>query len=71
VLSEECGEGFSDTYAAYDQLDGRYARCWAHFLRDIYELQEQHPARAGGRVWAKTVHRFRARAVIWAETARA
>ena len=59
----------SDFYAAYDQLDGPHQRCWAHFLRDIHELKDQHPADAGLHAWATAVHDLYEEAVAWAATA--
>lgn len=37
----------SDFYTAYGQVDGRHQRCWAHLLRDIHDVTDQHPADAG------------------------
>jgi hypothetical protein len=56
----------SDFYIAYDQLDGRHQRCWAHLLRDIHELTEQHPDDAGLRAWAAGMHAIFTDAVAWA-----
>src|SRR4029077_15683116 len=33
----------SDCSTAYDHLDGRHQRGWAHLLREIHELTEQFP----------------------------
>lgn len=52
----------SDFYAAYDQLDGRHQRCWAHLLRTIHELQTQHPGDEGLAGWAAAVQTLYRRA---------
>lgn len=59
----------SDFYTAYDQLDGRHQRCWAHLLRDIHELTEQHPADAGLHAWAQRMHAIFTQAVAWTAAA--
>ena len=46
----------SDFYAAYTSYDGRHQYCWAHLLRDVDELVDQHPADAAVRGWADGVH---------------
>jgi transposase len=33
----------SDFYAAYNAYLGPHQRCWVHLLRDLHELQEEHP----------------------------
>jgi hypothetical protein len=49
ALLGDAAEGVlvSDFYTAYDQFDGRHQRCWAHLLRDIHALKDQHPDHAG------------------------
>ena len=59
----------SDFYTAYDQLDGRHQRCWAHLLRDIHELTVQHPDEAGLHAWAQGMHATFTQAVAWAAAA--
>jgi transposase len=59
----------SDFYTAYDQLDGRHQRCWAHLLRDIHDLTEQHPAEAGLAAWAQAMHALFTDAVAWTAAA--
>ena len=59
----------SDFYTAYDQLDGRHQRCWAHLLRDIHELTEQHPGDAGLHAWAQGMHAIFTQAVAWVAAA--
>ena len=59
----------SDFYTAYDQLDGRHQRCWAHLLRDIHELTEQHPNERGLHAWAQGMHALFTQAAAWATAA--
>ena len=59
----------SDFYTAYDQLDGRHQRCWAHLLRDIHERTEQHPDHAALHAWAAGMHAIYTEAVAWVATA--
>jgi transposase len=59
----------SDFSTAYDQLDGRHQRCWAHLLRDIHDLTEQHPADAGLHAWAEGMHAIFTQAVAWTAAA--
>jgi transposase len=59
----------SDFYTAYDQLDGLHQRCWAHLLRDIHDLRQQHPDHAGLHAWATAVQALYERAVAWTATA--
>jgi len=61
----------SDFYTAYDQLDGRHQRCWAHLLRDIHNLTEQHPDESGLAAWAAGMHALFAEAVAWTAAANA
>ena len=65
------GVTVSDFYTAYDQLDGRHQRCWAHFLRDIHELKLAHPTNETLTAWAKQVHDLYECAVTWAAGAQA
>lgn len=55
----------SDFYTAYDQLDGRRQRCWAHLLREIHELKDQHPTDAGLHAWGTGMHAIFTEAVAW------
>jgi transposase len=32
----------TDFYAAYNDFAGEHQRCWAHLLRDLHELKEEH-----------------------------
>jgi transposase len=61
VLDEALGEGFagvlvSDFYCAYTNYDGAHQYCWAHLLRDVHELTQQHPRSPSVRGWARQVH---------------
>jgi hypothetical protein len=53
----------SDFYTAYDQLDGRHQRCWAHLLREIHDLTVLYPADASVQAWALEVGAVYRRAV--------
>jgi hypothetical protein len=66
VGAEYEGVVVSDFYTAYDQLDGRHQRCWAHFLREIHELTEAFPDHAELHAWGEAVHALYERAVAMA-----
>lgn len=40
--SEFKGTLVTDLYAAYNDFPGEHQRCWAHLLRDLHELKEEH-----------------------------
>ena len=61
----------SDCYGAYDCLDRRQQRCWAHLLRDRRALVEDRPDDRHLARWAKAVTTVYARAVAWAARATA
>jgi transposase len=61
----------SDFYGAYDCLDRRQQRCWAHLLRDVAGLLEAHPTDHKLARWAVAVKKVHARAVAWAAQATA
>jgi hypothetical protein len=63
VGTEYEGVAVSDFCTAYDQLDGRHQRCWAHFLREIHDLKESAPDHADLHAWAAAVHALYERAV--------
>ena len=46
----------SDFYAAYDHVPTAKQRCWAHLLRDVHALREQHPDDAALAAWATALH---------------
>lgn len=70
LLGEETeGTIVSDFYTAYDQCDGLHQRCWAHLLRDIHELTEQHPDDTALHAWAAGMHAIYRAAVAWVAAA--
>ena len=52
----------SDFYAAYTSYAGRHQYCWAHLLRDVDEVVDQHRQNAVVRGWADGVHALYQRA---------
>jgi transposase len=67
MLEQVLGAGFagvlvSDFYGAYTSYEGRHQYCWAHLLRDIHDLTEQHPTDAGVQGWAAAVRDLYGRA---------
>src|SRR5262249_48777378 len=46
----------SDFYAAYDRVPTAKQRCWAHLLRDVHALRQQHPDDAALAGWATRLH---------------
>jgi len=69
VGAEYEGVVVSDFSTAYDQLDGRHQRCWAHFLRALHELKAATPDYAELHAWGDAVHALYARAVAAAAVA--
>jgi len=61
----------SDFYPGYDCLHRRQQRCWAHLLRDLRALIEDHPDDRKLARWAAAVQKLYARAVAWAVEATA
>jgi hypothetical protein len=59
----------SDFSTAYDQLDGRHQRCWAHLRRDIHTLTEQHPSDDRLHAWAQGMQAIFTQAVAWTAAA--
>jgi transposase len=45
----------SDFYAAYNMLLTRRQRCWAHFLRDLRKLKDDHPDDPETAKWVEKV----------------
>nr|MBC7246148.1 IS66 family transposase [Chloroflexota bacterium] len=45
----------SDFYGAYNVYLGRHQRCWAHLLRDLHRLKEEHSSEEEVVTWAKDV----------------
>jgi transposase len=48
----------SDFYGSYNDYPGPHQRCWAHLLRDLHALKEDHPQHWGARAWARAVRRL-------------
>lgn len=74
VLEDAIGEDYagvlvSDFYAAYTSYAGRHQYCWAHLLRDVEELTEQHRDAAVVRGWADAIHALYQRATASAAAA--
>jgi transposase len=72
VLAEALGEGFggvlvSDFYKAYTTYAGRHQYCWAHLLRDVHDLTQQHPKSPSVQGWARLVHDVYERAGAFAD----
>jgi len=49
------GHLVTDFYAAYNQFPGPHQRCWAHLLRDLHALREQHSQDVAVRRWVLQV----------------
>lgn len=67
MVGQVLGDAFagvvvSDFYTAYTGDDRVHQYCWAHLLRDIHDLTEQHPDDAAVQGWAQAVHTIFARA---------
>jgi len=45
----------SDFYGGYNEHKGRHQRCWAHLLRDLHALKEEHPGNTEVLAWAQAV----------------
>lgn len=63
VLDRLLGDQFSgvlasDFYGAYNSYAGKHQRCWAHLLRDLHDLKEQHPDQPRVLAWARAVRRL-------------
>ncbi|MGH9059367.1 MAG: IS66 family transposase, partial [Acidimicrobiales bacterium] len=63
VLDHLLGDQFggvlvSDFYGAYNSYPGTHQRCWAHLLRDLHDLKEEHPDRPAVLAWARAVRRL-------------
>ncbi len=56
-LLDDCrGVRCTDFYAGYNGVLGRKQRCWAHLLRDLHALKDDHPQDETVRAWAQAVH---------------
>ena len=62
IGDEYAGVLVSDFYAAYTGYAGRHQYCWAHLLRDVDELVDQHRSDAAVRGWADGIHALYQRA---------
>jgi transposase len=67
VLTATIGEDYggvlvSDFYAAYTGYEGRHQYCWAHLLRDIDVLVDQHADDGALRGWAAAIQALYQRA---------
>jgi|SRR5919204_1194760 hypothetical protein len=45
----------TDFYGAYNRYAGRHQRCWAHLLRDLHALKEEHASDPAVVAWAQEV----------------
>ena len=52
----------SDFYAGYFWHLGLHQRCWVHYLRDISELEQAHPADRAVAAWVSAVRKIYRRA---------
>jgi hypothetical protein len=66
TADEARGVLVSDFYAAYDHYPGPQQKCWVHLLRDIHELERQHPADLALARWAEAVRAVYERALAFA-----
>ena len=55
LLGDFDGHLGSDFYGGYNRYAGRHQRCWAHLLRDLHRLKEDHATDAGVVGWAQAV----------------
>ena len=67
VLEGQIGDDYagvliSDFYGAYTSYAGRHQYCWAHLLRDVDEVVDQHRTEPAVRGWADAVHALYQRA---------
>jgi transposase len=56
VLGERFGGTLvTDFYAAYNHHEGPHQRCWAHLVRDLTALADQHPGDEAVQRWVRRV----------------
>jgi len=60
VVAGFLGEEFrgvlgSDFYGAYNVYRGAHQRCWAHQLRDMHKLKEEHPEDGAVQTWVQAL----------------
>lgn len=48
----------TDFYAAYNDFPGEHQRCWAHLLRDLHALKEEHKANGEVVEWAEQLRKL-------------
>lgn len=48
----------TDFYAAYNDFAGEHQRCWAHLLRDLHQLKEEHKDNGEVLRWAGELHKL-------------
>src|SRR5262249_40455260 len=66
VGTEYAGVLVSDFYAVYTGYNGRHQYCWAHLLRDVDAVVDQHRDDARVRGWADALHALYQRATGFA-----
>ena len=64
IGNDYAGVLVSDFYAVSTGYEGRHQYCWAHLLRDVDALVDQHPDEATVRGWADGVHALYQRATV-------
>ena len=64
IGNDDAGVLVSDVYTAYTGYGGRHHYGWAHLLRDVDDLGEQHHQDAVVRGWADGVHARYQRATV-------
>jgi hypothetical protein len=47
----------TDFYAAYNDFAGEHQRCWAHLLRDLHSLKQEHKTNEAVLAWAEQLRR--------------
>jgi transposase len=55
----------TDFYSAYNLLFCQHQRCWAHLLRDLHGLKENHAEEPEVVTWAQEVRRLHDDAQVW------
>jgi hypothetical protein len=61
------GHLVTDFYAAYNLILCPHQRCWAHLLRDLHELKENHAETAEIVTWAENVRQLYEDGLAWLE----
>jgi hypothetical protein len=55
----------TDFYSAYNLIFCQHQRCWAHLLRDLHKLKENHAEEAEVVAWAQEVRRLYDDTQVW------